>query len=161
MNRRKLLAAFGVYALGAPLAQAQRQGRVWRVGILSGRAVESLDTDRVFGAFMRGMRELGYVEGKNLAIEFRSGDLDYGRLLGLAASLVALKVDVILVAGAPTVAAAQKATSTIPIVMATAGDPVGSGFVKSLARPGGNIPGLTDVASDMGFKLLDTLVSAV
>jgi putative ABC transport system substrate-binding protein len=107
------------------------------------------------------MRELGYVEGKDLAIELRSAEGNYERLAALAANLVEMKVDVIVAAGGTAVRAAQKATSAIPIVMGTAGDPVGSGFVKSLARPGGNITGLTDVASDMGYKLLDMLLSAV
>lgn len=114
MNRRKLLAALGVCALGAPLASlAQRQGKVWRVGILSARYVPSLDADAQFAAFFAGMRELGYIRGKNLAIEYRSADGDYERLPQLAANLVTLEVDVILVAGAPTVAAAQKATTRI------------------------------------------------
>lgn len=162
MNRRKLLAALGVCALGAPLAAfAQRPGKVWRVGFLAARRVDSIHSDVVYGAFFRGMRELGYVEGKNLVIELRSAEGNYELLASLAANLVELKVDVIVAAGAAAVSAAQKATTTVPIVMGTAGDPVGSGFVKSLARPGGNITGLTDVASDMGFKLLDTLLSAV
>jgi putative ABC transport system substrate-binding protein len=161
MNRRTLLAACAAYGLYAPLARAQPQGKVWRVGILSARKVPSLDADPQFAAFFAGMRELGYGRGKNLSIEYRSADGDYGRLPQLAAELVALNVDVILTAGAPTVAAAQKATTRIPIVIGTAGDPVGSGFVRTLARPGGNITGLTDVAADMGFKLLDTLLSAV
>jgi putative ABC transport system substrate-binding protein len=162
MNRRKLLAALGVYSLGTPLASfAQRPGKVWRVGFLAARRVESIHSDVVFSGFSRGMRELGYVEGKNLAIELRSAEGNYERLAELAANLVELKVDVIVAAGATAVRAAQKASSTVPIVMGTAGDPVGSGFVKSLARPGGNITGLTDVASDMGTKLLDMLLSAV
>jgi putative ABC transport system substrate-binding protein len=107
------------------------------------------------------MRELGYIEGKNLTIELRSAEGNYERLAELAANLVELKVDVIVAVGGTAVRAAQKATSTVPIIMGTAGDPVGSGFVKSLARPGGNITGLTDVASDMGFKLLDMLLNAV
>jgi putative ABC transport system substrate-binding protein len=162
MNRRRVLATLGACALGAPLTcLAQQQGKVWRVGFLAARHVDSPHSDRIFGAFVRGMRELGYVEGKNLVIEWRSAEGDYDRLAELAAKLVALKVDVIVAAGASAVRAAQKATTTIPIVMGTAGDPVGSGFVKSLARPGGNITGLSDVASDMGFKLLDVLLSAV
>jgi putative ABC transport system substrate-binding protein len=160
MNRRTVLAALGACALGMPwTALGQRQPKVWRVGILTGTAVSSPGSHWFWGAFLRGMSDLGYTEGKNIAIELRAAEGDYERLPRLAASLVASEVDVIVVAGAPTVAAAQKATTRIPIVIATAGDPVGSGFVKSLARPGGNITGLSDVASDMGFKLLDTLLS--
>lgn len=162
MNRRRVLATLGACALGAPLASfAQRQAKIWRVGMLSASSVPAVGSHWIWGSFLRGMRELGYTEGNNLSIELRSAEGDYERLPGLAANLVAAQVDVIVVAGAPTVAAAQKATTRIPIVIATAGDPVGSGFVKSLARPGGNITGLSDVASDMGFKLLDTLLSAV
>jgi putative ABC transport system substrate-binding protein len=157
-----LLAALAGYGLCAPLARAQeRQSKVSRIGILSARKVPSLDADSQFAAFFAGMRELGYLRGKNLAVEYRSADGDYERLPQLAGELVALKVELILAAGGPAVAAAQKATNRIPIVMATAGDPVGSGFVRTLARPGGNITGLTDVAADMGIKLLDTLLSAV
>jgi putative tryptophan/tyrosine transport system substrate-binding protein len=162
MNRRGVLVVLGACALNRPLTLlAQRQGKVWRVGFLSARRVESIHSDVVYSGFPRGMRELGYVEGKNLAIELRSAEGNYARLAELAANLVELKVDVIVAVGATAVRAAQKATTTIPIVMGTAGDPVGSGFVKSLARPGGNITGLTDVASDMGFKLLDMLLNAV
>jgi putative ABC transport system substrate-binding protein len=162
MRRRTLLAALAVYGLCAPLARAQeRQKKVWRLGILSARKVPSIDADPQFSAFFAGMGELGYLRGKNLSVEYRSADGDYERLPQLAGQLVALKVNVILVAGGPAVAAAQKSTTRIPIVMATAGDPVGSGFVRTLARPGGNITGLTDVAADMGIKLLDTLLSAV
>lgn len=160
MDRRAMLAALGACALCVPCTVLGQRGvKVWRVGILAGTSVSSPGSHWLWGAFLRGMSELGYAEGKNLAIELRSAEGDYQRLPRLAASLVASEVDVIVVAGAPTVAAAQRATTRIPIIMATAGDPVGSGFVQSLARPGGNITGLSDVASDMGFKLLDTLLS--
>jgi len=161
MNRRTLLGALAAYGVCPPLARAQRRAGVHRIGILSARKIPSLDADPQFAAFFAGMRELGYARGKDFVVEYRSADGDYERLPQLAAELVALQVDVILAAGGPTVAAAQKATRRIPIVIGTAGDPVGSGFVQSLARPGGNITGLTDVAADMGFKLLDTLLSAV
>ena len=161
MNRRILLAALSLYGVCPCLVFAQRQAKVRRIGILSARKVPSLDADAQFAAFFAGMRELGYVRGKDFVVEYRSADGDYEKLPQLAAEIVALQVDVILAAGGPTVAAAQKATSRIPIVIGTAGDPVGSGFVRSLARPGGNITGLTDVAADMGFKLLDTLLAAV
>jgi putative ABC transport system substrate-binding protein len=148
--------------LAAPVASfAQRPVKVWRVGFLAARGVDSLDADVLFGAFPRGMRELGYIEGKNLVIEFRSADGKYERLPDLAAKLVQLEVDVIVAAGAPAISAAQKATTTIPIVMGTTGDPVGSGFVKSLARPGGNITGLSDLVGDLGSKYLDMLLATV
>ena len=107
------------------------------------------------------MRELGYVEGKNLVVEWRFADGKFERLPGLAAELVQLKVDVIVAVASPAIGAAQKATTTIPIVMATTGDPVGSGFVKSLARPGGNITGLSNMGGDIGPKLFDLLHSVV
>jgi putative ABC transport system substrate-binding protein len=119
---------------------AQQQGTTWRVGFLSARRRPvSLAAD-YYGAFLQGMRDLGYVEGKNLTIEWRFADGKYDRLPGMAAELVQFKVDVIMALGPPAVVAAQKATTTIPIVIVTSVDPVDAGFVKSLARPGGNIP---------------------
>jgi len=110
---------------------------------------------------LRGMRELGYVEGKNLIIEWRFADGKAGRLPDLAAELVRLKPDVIVSGSSQGISALQKATTTIPIVMATGGDPVGSGFVKSLARPGGNITGLTNQGTDIGAKQLELLLGIV
>jgi putative ABC transport system substrate-binding protein len=161
MNRRTLLAAAAACALWMPAARAQREGKVWRVGFLAARRVDSLNSDPVFRTFLPAMQELGYVEGRNLAIELRFVEGDVARLDALAAELAKARVDVIVAAGATAVRAAQKASSRIPIVMGTAGDPVGAGFVKSLARPGGNITGLSDVAVDLGMKLLDVLQSAV
>ena len=107
------------------------------------------------------MRELGYIEGKNLVIEWRFADGMYERLPDLAAELVELNVDLIVADASPAIRAAQKATTTIPIVMGSTGDPVGSGFVKSLARPGGNITGLALMSSDVSAKLLDLLRTLV
>jgi putative ABC transport system substrate-binding protein len=160
ISRRQLLVALGVGALIAPFRSfAQQQGRIWRIGFLSSRRPASLDSDAL-GAFPRAMRELGYVEGKNLVIEWRFADGKVERLPDLAAELVRLKVDVIVVAGSAT-RAAQKATTTIPIVMGSAGDPVGAGFVASLARPGGNITGLSILSVDLGPKHLEMLRSMV
>ncbi len=161
-NRRKLIVALGASALAAPLrAFAQQQGKVWRIGFLAPRSrPASLDSD-IFGAFSNGMRELGYVEGKNLVIEWRFADGNFERLPGLAAELVQLKVDIILASGTPATNAAQKATATLPIVMGNSGDPVGNGLIKSLARPGGNITGLTNVTSDLAPKHLEMLLSMV
>ena len=158
-NRRKLLVVLGASALAAPLfSVAQPQGKVWRIGFLSQRArPDSLDSD-VIGAFYRGMRDLGYIDGKNLEIQWRYAEGKSERLPDLAAELVRLKVDVIVTVGSPAIGAAQKATTTIPIVMATAPDPVGSGFVKTLARPGGNITGLSNLAGDLGPKHLEMLL---
>jgi putative ABC transport system substrate-binding protein len=158
-NRRKLVIALGASALTAPFGSfAQQQSKIWRVGFLTTRRIESLDSDD-YGAFPRGMRELGYVEGKNLLIEWRSADGKSERLPGLAAELVQLKVDVIVAAGTPAISAAQRATATLPIVMGSVGDPVGSGFVQSLTRPGGNITGLSILTGDLGSKYLEMLLS--
>jgi putative ABC transport system substrate-binding protein len=107
------------------------------------------------------MRELGYVEGRNLAIEWRSAEGKGERLPELAAQLVQLKVDVIVTAGTPATSAAQKATGTIPIVIAAATDPVGSGFVKSLSHPGANITGLSSLSLDISPKNLEIMLSIV
>jgi putative ABC transport system substrate-binding protein len=161
MNRRDTV--FALLALGAaPLvSHAQQQGKIWRVGFLTQRRrPDSIDSDFI-GAFPRGMRELGYVEGKNLVIEWRFADGKFERLPDLAAELVRLKVDVMVSGSSQAISALQKATTTIPIVMTTSGDPIGSGFVKSLARPGGNITGLSNLTSDLGTKQLELLLSMV
>jgi len=107
------------------------------------------------------MRELGYVEGNNLIIEWRFANGEYERLPGMAAQLVQLKVDAIMALGPPGVIAAQKATTTIPIVMVVSADPVGAGFVKSLGRPGGNITGFSNLAGDLSSKHLEMLLTIV
>jgi putative ABC transport system substrate-binding protein len=119
-----------------------------------------MDAD-YYGAFPRRMAELGYVEGKNLVVEWRFADGDYDRLPGMAAELVRAKVDVILALGPPGVAAAQKATATIPIVMVVSVDPVRAGFVRSLAQPGGNITGFYNLAVDLSAKHLEMLQAMV
>jgi len=160
-SRRGCLIAICASAVAAPLrAFAQAPAKVWRVGYLSqSPPVPELKSNK--DAFLRGMRDLGYVEGKNLIMEWRYADDHIERLPALAAELVQLKVDVIVTAGTPAVSAAQKATATIPIVFGNAADPVGSGFVKSLARPGGNLTGLSNVAVDISSKLLEMLLSTV
>ena len=160
MDRRTFVGTVACSLLDLPLvAVAQQAGRIWRIGVLwPGPA--SPPNARI-EAFRHGLRELGYVEGRNVEMVYRYAGGDYARLPDLAADLVRLKVDVILGAGAPAVSAAQKATTTIPIVIGTAGDPVGTGFAQSLARPGGNITGLSDLSSDLGSKLLDLLIGTV
>src|SRR6266704_683493 len=161
MNRRESMIA--VVALGAaasPIAsRAQKQGKVWRVGFLSlSSASESAPNT---AAFLKSLRGLGYIEGKNLVVEWRLAEGSFERLAAQAADLVQLKVDIIVAVASAAIGAAQKATTTIPVVMTTTGDPVGSGFVKSLARPGGNITGLSNMGGDTGAKLLDLLLTAV
>ena len=138
-------------------AQAQQPARILRIGILVGSSA-SLNQARV-EAFRRRLRELGYVEGKNIAIEYRYAEGKYERLPDLAAELVRLKVDVIVTSGS-AILAAKKASPTMPIVFAAAGDPVGSGLVASLARPGGNITGLSAMAPDLDGKRLELLKEA-
>ena len=161
-KRRKLIVALGAGALAGSLSTfAQQQGKVWRIGFLSSRRrPDSSDLDFI-GPFTQGMRDLGYVEGKNLLIEWRFADGKPERLPGLAAELVRLKVDVFVTQGSIAASAAQKVTTTVPIVMANASDPVGSGFIKSLAHPGGNITGLSNINVDIAPKRLEMLRSMV
>jgi putative ABC transport system substrate-binding protein len=135
----------------APPAEAQQPGDVRRIGFLS----QAPPTEPQIEAFRQGLRDLGYIEGKNILIEYRHTEGKPDRLPGLAAELVRLKVDIIVVAGALATSAAKNATREIPIVMAIAGDPVGSGHVASLGRPGGNITGLTNLAPELGGKRLE------
>jgi len=137
------------------LVEAQQPGKVPRIGYLTGVSL-SADSPR-FEGFRQGLRELGYVEGKNIIIEYRYADGKFDRLPALAAELVRLKVDIIVSAGATATRAAKEATVTIPIVMAQDPDPVGSGFVASLARPGGNITGLSSLTADLSGKRLELL----
>ncbi len=143
--------------LAAPLAaRAQPAGKVYHIGILT-----SYPLGTFFDEFRASMRELGYVEGQNLLLEVRSANNFPERLPALAAELVRLKVDVIVTGGDSEVAVAKKASTTIPIVMAPSGDPVGAGFVASLARPGGNVTGVSVMSSDHSAKQLEVLKDAV
>jgi putative ABC transport system substrate-binding protein len=141
--------ALAVFA--APLAAPAQQpaGKTARIGFL-GDVPSFLDE-----AFRQGLRELGYVEGQNIAIEHRAAEWKYERLPGLAAELVRLKVDVIVAASPPATEAAKQATRTIPIVFTVAGDPVAEGFVASLARPGGNLTGLATISPELVGKQLE------
>ena len=127
------------------------------VGILA--TEDQLSAQTVVAAFKQGLQELGYVEGKNLTLQLRFADGKFELVPGFATELVNLKVDVIVSAGTVTTIALQKATSTIPIVMANTLDPVGNGLVKTLARPGGNITGLSSLGGDIGGKHLEMLLS--
>jgi putative ABC transport system substrate-binding protein len=159
MDRRIFLSTMGLSVVSATSCAFAQQQRTWRVGFLAlPERPDPLESSR-FGAFGRGMRELGYIEGKNLLIEWRFAGGEAGRLAALAAQLVNLKVDIIVAGGAPVISAAQKATATIPIVMATSNDPVGSGFVGSLGRPGGNTTGLSNLSPDLSPKVVEMLLS--
>jgi putative ABC transport system substrate-binding protein len=137
------------------VAEAQQSAKVSRIGYLTGAYFTAIADRRE--AFCQGLRELGYVEGKNIIIEWRSGEGKRDRLPALAAELVRLKVDLIVTAGPLVSRAAREATSTIPIVMAQDPDPVTNGFVASLARLGGNITGLSRLAPELTGKQLELL----
>src|SRR6266850_5077100 len=152
ISRRAFLG--GVAFLAAPLrAAGQKAARQPTIGVLSATRL----TAAVQGAIRDGLREQGYVEGRNLVIEWRAAEGRTDRAAALAAELARLKVDVIVALLTPAVQAAKNATSTIPIVMAPAGDPVGSGFVVSLARPGRNITGVTGISAELSGKQLEAL----
>ena len=148
-------------ALGAMLfalcmsAEAQQPKKVPRIGWLTGGPLFANPASTE--AFQQGLRELGYVEGKNMVIEWRGADGKRDRVPTLAAELVSLKVDVIVTSGATDTRAAKAATAAIPIVMTNDGDPVGNGFVASLARPGGNITGLSTLSPEISGKRLELL----
>ena len=139
-----------------PLADAQR-GKNFRIGYLDGASGNAV----LLEAFRQELRKLGWIEGKNLTIEYRFAEQKLERLPGLAADLVALNVELIVVVGTPQALAAKSATTTIPIVMANAGDPVGSGLIASLARPGGNVTGLSGLNFQLNTKRLEILKDAV
>ena len=155
----RVVAIVVTFAFGGAVAQAQQPTKVPRIGYL-GATSRSFSSGRI-EAFRQGLRELGYVEGKNIVIEWRHHEGKLDRLPALAAELVRLKVDIIITVGAPATRAAKEATVTIPIVMTQVGDPVGSGFVDSLAHPGGNITGLSTLAPELSGKRLEILKEVV
>jgi ABC-type uncharacterized transport system substrate-binding protein len=160
VNRRAFLRIVPFALLASPLvATAQPAGKTYRIGFL-GNSTAALEANLV-GPFREGLRDLGYVEGRNVQIEYRWADGKYERFPELVAELVALKVDVIVTAGTPAALAVMRATVTIPLVMVAVGDPVGSGLVTSLARPGGSMTGLTSIAPDLEGKRLELLREAV
>jgi putative tryptophan/tyrosine transport system substrate-binding protein len=153
---------FGVAAVLLSISfsvEAQQATKIPRIGYLTNESLSST-SDRS-DAFRRGLRELGYVEGKNVFIEWRSAEGKLGRVTTLAAELVRLKVDVIVTLGSSVSRSAKEATSIIPIVMAQVNDPVGDGLVASLARPGGNITGLSTLAPELSGKRLELLKEVV
>jgi putative tryptophan/tyrosine transport system substrate-binding protein len=162
MRRREVLGVLGSVAAASPLAaRAQQPSKMRRIGFLLGAIPPAQFGSGPLAGFAEGMRTLGYVEGKDFVIEWRSAEGNYARLPDLAAELVRLNVDVIVLATGIAVRPAQQATSTIPIVMGYSVDPVGSGFVASLAHPGGNITGLAASIDDSAPKQLELLVTAM
>jgi len=153
-----LILALILAVVAAPLAaEGQQVGKVYRIGYLSIASGPSPRTE----ALRQGLRELGYIEGKNITIEYRFAQEKADRLRGLATELVNLKVDLIVTGGPTATRAAQQATRTLPVVMAWGGDPVEARFVASLAQPGSNITGLTSMATELGSKRLGLLKEAV
>jgi len=148
-----------VLVVTGPVAQAQEPKKAPRLGFLGATSPSAVAAR--LDAFRQGLRELGYVGGKNIAIEYRYAEGKLDRLPALAAELVRLKVDVIVLAGPASIRPAKEATNTIPIVMANDADPVGSGAIASLARPGGNITGLSNLAPEISGKRLELLKEIV
>jgi putative ABC transport system substrate-binding protein len=160
MDRRTFIGALTgalIAAMGDALAQPAKVARIGFLGAISADAVYRGRVD----ALLEGLREFGYSEGKNLVIEFRWAEGNYDRLPKLAAELVRLNVDVLVTQGTPATLAAKGATTTIPIVMTTGGDAVGSGLVSSLARPGGNVTGSTVFSPELNAKRLALLKNAI
>jgi putative ABC transport system substrate-binding protein len=159
MRRREFITLLGGAAAAWPLAaRAQQPGKLPTIGFLG--ASPSIDSQRV-AAFVQRLRELTWIDGRNLAIEYRWAEGRNERYAENAAELVRLKVDVIVTVATPPTVAAKQATAVIPIVFAAASDPVGTGLVASLARPGGNVTGLANQISDTGGKKLELLREAV
>jgi putative ABC transport system substrate-binding protein len=160
MSQKVIGIAFSAFLIALSFsAHAQQPKKVPRIGLLI--SASTAETAPYIEAFRQRLRELGYIEGENIVLEIRGGDAKYDRLSDIAAELVGLKVDIIVAGGNPAVRAAMKATSTIPIVMRTAVDPVEAGFVASLAHPGGNITGVTSITTKLIGKQLEFLAEVV
>ena len=163
MTRRRRSLILATAALAVPFRSHGQQDRgVRRIGFLAGRSPSTpSNPDPFYDAFVDQLRKLGYEEGKNLLIEWRFADGKYERLPQLASELVKMNVEVIVTHSSPVTRAAQRATGTIPIVMTAVGDPVGGGFARSLARPGGNITGLSLMVTDLTAKQLELLKTLI
>ncbi len=160
MDRRTFLAGTGAVLLAAPpAAHAEQQSRIPRIAFLG--TDSPAGSARYIEAFRQGLCDLGHMEGRNIAIEYRWAEGMVERLPGLAVELVGLKVDVIVASSTPAALAAKAATRTIPIVFVVAGDPVGSGLVAGIAGPGGNITGLSLLAPELVARQLQLLKEAV
>jgi ABC-type uncharacterized transport system substrate-binding protein len=156
MKRREFITLLGgAVATWSLATHARAQAKIPRVGFM-GNSTAALEANLV-DAFREGLRELGYEEGHNIVIEYRWADGQYERFPALVTELIAAKVDVIVTAGTPAALAVKKATTTVPLVMVAVGDPVGTGLVPSLARPDGNLTGLSSVAPDLEGKRLELL----
>lgn len=161
MNRRAVLRAFGVLTTAwASFAQAQSASRTYQIGYL-GSGPANAPTDALSGALLDRLREFGYVEGQNLVVERRTTEGHNARYRALASELVNLGVDVVIAPGTAAALGAREATSSIPIVIVVAGDPVGSGLVASLAQPGGNVTGLSSSGGEVTTKQLELIKEIV
>jgi len=159
-NRRKLLITLGAGALAVPFAVfAQQQGKVWRIGFISSTSQRSGQGD--VDAIVRGLRQLGYAEGRDFAFEHRWADGNMKLVAGFAAELVRMKVDLIVTRSTIAALAVKSATQSIPVVFTMVSDPVSTGIVNTLARPGGNLTGWTNMFSDTSVKLLELLRAMV
>ena len=154
VNRRKFIASLSGVAAAWPLAARAQQPKVPTIGAL---VIGNIDPEQFWREFRQGLRDLGYVEGRNIRFEFRSAEGHLDRLPELAAELVRLKVDVIVTWFTPTALAARQATHEIPIVMAETGDPIGTGLIASLPRPGGNVTGMASVAAELSGKCVQLI----
>jgi putative tryptophan/tyrosine transport system substrate-binding protein len=159
MRRREFITLLGGAATWPVVARAQQPGKVWRIGFLSGTSRSAVSG--LYDAFVQGMREHGYVDGKDYAIEWRSAEENYERIPEIAAEFVRLKVDVIVTALGAALPTLKRTVTTIPIVMAFSTDPVGNGLVASLAQPGGNMTGLAGSSDDSSPKQLELLATVV
>ena len=160
MNRRTAIRRLATFFLTtASLAEAQQAGKIFRIGFLDPSTASSIAGH--LETFRQELRKLGWIEGKNLTIEYRFGEQKPGRMPELATDLVRLKVDLIVGTTGSSVLAAKKATTTIPVVMTNVGDPVGSGLVASLAQPGGNVTGFSNFGPELITKRLEILKDAV
>jgi putative ABC transport system substrate-binding protein len=159
MKRRTFITLLGGATAWPLAARAQQVGKLYRIGFL-GNSTAALEANLV-EPFRDGLRNLGYLEGRNIVIEYRWAEGKYERFPALTAELIALKVDVIVTAGTPASLSVKQAATSTPLVMVAVGDPVATGLVASLGRPGGNITGLTSIASEMEGKRLELLREAV
>jgi putative ABC transport system substrate-binding protein len=162
IRRRKFITLLGGAAALSPLAaRAQQPRKLRRIGVISGLSRPASIETHLLGGFPQGMRELGYVEGRDFVIEWRFAEGKYDRFKEFAAELIRLNVDIFMLGASASIRTVQQATSTIPIVMGYSTDPVGNGFVASLARPGGNITGLASSSDDTAPKQLELLTAVV
>jgi putative tryptophan/tyrosine transport system substrate-binding protein len=159
LKRRELVSLLGGAVAWPAIALAERREKIWRVGIMDSvpRALNTANLD----AFHNGLRSLGYIEGQNLRIDYRSAEGEIERFRAIAAELVHEKVDVIVTRGTPAVVAAKQATAAIPVVMAASGEPLTSGVVAGLARPGGNVTGLSAFTNELIPKRIELLTEMV